>query len=394
MTPEWRRLFAAVVVVLIAAALLTGTGTGSGENAPPGQEELDDADSVLISIEVTEDGDAEWWVEYRYALDDNTTRTAFENLSADIEDEPDSYASRFREGIVGSAETAAQNTGREMTISEVTIETGTDPIPQADGRHGTISYQFTWEGFADAQGDSLEVGDAIHGFYLSPETTLLVSWPQSYELMEVRPTAENERDDRITWEGEMRFGSDEPAIRLGKTTEQDTENPDQDDGQSGSEDQPDESTEDGGTPPTDADGGGGTPATEGDGDGGLPMLVLAVAAVLMLGVVGTGGFVVLRRYETKEDSDLEAENAEQRPPPDLMSNEERVLTALEDHGGRMKQKELAEECDWHASKTSKVVNGLKEDDAIEVFRLGRENILTLPDHTLDPTEQGGENRDS
>jgi len=67
------------------------------------------------------------------------------------------------------------------------------------------------------------------------------------------------------------------------------------------------------------------------------------------------------------------------PPPELLSNEERVLRLLEDRGGRIKQQEVVSELEWTEAKTSQVVSGLREDGAIDVFRIGRENVLALPE---------------
>ena len=67
-------------------------------------------------------------------------------------------------------------------------------------------------------------------------------------------------------------------------------------------------------------------------------------------------------------------------PPELLSNEERVLQLLEQRGGRIKQQDVVSELDWTEAKTSQVVGDLREDDEIEVFRIGRENVLSLPDN--------------
>ncbi|PSQ56703.1 hypothetical protein BRD22_04940, partial [Halobacteriales archaeon SW_8_68_21] len=69
---------------------------------------------------------------------------------------------------------------------------------------------------------------------------------------------------------------------------------------------------------------------------------------------------------------------------DLLSNEEQVLRLVESKGGRMKQKRVAEELDWTAAKTSQVVTGLRDEGDLDGFRLGRENVLSLPDY--DPEE--------
>jgi Uncharacterized membrane-associated protein/domain len=64
-----------------------------------------------------------------------------------------------------------------------------------------------------------------------------------------------------------------------------------------------------------------------------------------------------------------------------LSNEERVLRLLKGNGGRMKQQQVVTELDWTDAKTSQVVGSLREDEKIEVFRIGRENVLTLPGET-------------
>lgn len=65
-------------------------------------------------------------------------------------------------------------------------------------------------------------------------------------------------------------------------------------------------------------------------------------------------------------------------PEDLLSNEENVIQLLEDRGGRAKQQDVVEAFGWSETKTSEVVNEMREDDALEVYRLGRENVLVLP----------------
>jgi uncharacterized membrane protein len=55
------------------------------------------------------------------------------------------------------------------------------------------------------------------------------------------------------------------------------------------------------------------------------------------------------------------------------------MRLVRDRGGRMKQQEVVSELDWSAARTSQVVSGLREDGALETFRLGRENVLKLPE---------------
>jgi hypothetical protein len=59
----------------------------------------------------------------------------------------------------------------------------------------------------------------------------------------------------------------------------------------------------------------------------------------------------------------------------------------------MKQKRVAEELDWTAAKTSQVVTGLRDDDDLDGFRLGRENVLSLPEYDAGPDGDDGETED-
>jgi hypothetical protein len=71
-------------------------------------------------------------------------------------------------------------------------------------------------------------------------------------------------------------------------------------------------------------------------------------------------------------------------PDELLSNEERVVRLLEEHGGRLKQQAVVAELDWTEAKTSQVVSDLRETGDVESFRLGRENVLSLPDAEEEP----------
>jgi uncharacterized membrane protein len=60
-----------------------------------------------------------------------------------------------------------------------------------------------------------------------------------------------------------------------------------------------------------------------------------------------------------------------------MRNEERVLREIADRGGRVKQQELVSALGWSDAKVSRTVSTLREQGAVEGFRLGNENILSL-----------------
>ncbi|WP_233255070.1 helix-turn-helix transcriptional regulator [Halopenitus persicus] len=72
------------------------------------------------------------------------------------------------------------------------------------------------------------------------------------------------------------------------------------------------------------------------------------------------------------------------PDPSLLSDEERVEALLDRNGGRMRQADIVEETGWSDAKVSQLLSAMAEADRIEKLRLGRENLISLPDHA--PTD--------
>jgi len=73
---------------------------------------------------------------------------------------------------------------------------------------------------------------------------------------------------------------------------------------------------------------------------------------------------------------VEPETAE-KTQQELLSDEDRVLQLLEEHGGRMKQVHIVEQTDWSKSKVSMLLSDMEEDGEISKLRVGRENIISL-----------------
>ncbi len=386
MVPSSRQLLLSLVVLTLAVTatpLLSDgvVGSETAVSADNGSEDIDvdDADTATMLVAVDDGGDAEWAIEYRYILDSSDSEEAFEAVQERITENSETYEERFREGMIQTAEMAMEETGREMEVGTVDTTVGTDPIPQASGQYGVISYEFSWDGFAEVGEGALGVGDAISGFYLSEDTALVISWPDSYELAEdPRPSGDDEDSTRVVWEGEERFSSAEPTLTLEKPEETASATSNESDVSGSSGDSDSDTAEDGGAESASDDGATTSTVTESpSSERSLIGIVLALLGVVVVGIASL--FVVRSRFSATE-TDEPAANS-------LLSNEERVLAALEAEGGRIKQKQLAERCDWHPSKTSKVVTSLKEDDVIDVFRIGRENIITHPDEQLGETNE-------
>lgn len=330
---------------------------------PPFQTGDVEPDSVLLRADVRPSGDATWTVEYRIRLDDNAT-AGFRSLQRDIEANESRYTDRFDRRMTDTVATAENATGRAMAVENVSVEARNATF----GDYGVVAYQFDWRGFAATDGDRVVAGDALGGLFLDQRTRLVVAVPDGYAASDVSPTPDERGNESVAWDGRQDFGQGEPRVVAAPT------------------------------------GSGGVGA-------GLPVSagLLAVVALLLAGGLGVvwwrrersaaggeadafGGTDANGGTPTPETDAGDGTDAaagagvagaaaatSDDPPPDLLSNEERVLRLLRQNGGRMKQQDVVAELGWTEAKTSQVVGGLREEGDLDSFRLGRENVLTLPE---------------
>ncbi|RLM71062.1 hypothetical protein DVK05_03070 [Halorubrum sp. Atlit-8R] len=376
----------AVIALLGAVGLALGAGGAGAVPFEGGFAQMDvEPDDVSMEVAVQPDGDARWTVEYRIRLGTDEEERAFEQLRADVENDTEAYTTRFRDRMASTAETAESATGRNMTVSNATVTAERRELPQA---YGVLTYRFEWTNFAAVDGDRLRVGDAVDGLFLDDASSLIVSWPEGYRLGETTPEPSEVRERSVVWNGPVDFSAGQPRISVG-------------------------------------------PA------GPLSGVPTAGIAALLGALVVAGAAVAYRRRDTEaaapigggdaeteatgdvpaDDSDAatgaaasdstaepaagdddgdapEPDSDEPRPVDgDLLSNEEQVLRLIESEGGRMKQKQVAERLDWTAAKTSQVVTGLRDEGDLDGFRLGRENVLSLPDYDPEGDADGADEDD-
>lgn len=344
-----RRTGVLLLTLILLTSLLSLPGTQS-THAQPGdvfaaQSDID-ADTVLLRVDLQEDGSAMWRVEYRLRLDDENSTEAFESLRTDIQQNRSEYEDRFAAGMRQTVAQAEDDTGRNMTLGAVSVEVTNTTIPQ---QYGVIAYSFRWEGFTRIEGDQLHAGDAIGGFFIDAETTLIIGWPGGYQLVDVAPPPSEQRDQAVVWTGRRDFTANEPRVIVSPG------------------------------PATTAPGGGGQPDPGESSD--LPWgMIIGVGLIALIGA-GVALSVYRRRGGPDPAATESVDDSEEEPPEALLSNEERVLRLLEEHDGRMKQQVVASELEWTDAKTSQVVGKLRDDGEIDVFRLGRENVISLPDES-------------
>ena len=387
-------------VALVAALVLAGVGaTGTTASAQPIDTIADtqvDPDDVSLRVDLREDGSAAWTIEYRVRLDDDNTTQAFESLQDDIAANDTGYVEEFRGRMVATADTAENDTNREMAIQNVSVEATQQQLPQ---EYGVLTYTFVWTNFAVVDNGSITAGDALAGFFLDTETTLQFSWPAGYDVETVQPEPDSLRTDSqvAAWSGPLEFGTSEPTIVVTEATAGEPTT----------------------TAPAGGDGGTSPGGDGGDADSGLP-----IGAILAVGLaVAVAGWLFYRRRNEDDTAsqpaaatagdgaspddgaadtptpaesgtgarafgaDDSGEGTDAAAPPwedELLSNQEKVLALVEHEGGRMKQQEVATTLEWTDAKTSQVVGKMRDEDDLDAFRLGRENVLVLPDEEFGP----------
>ncbi len=367
-----------VLLVVVVSATATG-GVGALEGDAPTQVGVE-TDSTRLNVDLQSDGNASWELVYRIELDDANTTAAFENITQEANENPSTYLGPFRERMERTVAAAENSTGREMRVESVELETHRESQPQVE--YGLFVYRFEWVNFATATNGTIEAGDAIEQFFLNDQTSLRMRAPDDYSVGSVTPDPSRTDDSEVVWDGQLDFDPGEPQVVFSQQAQTPTSTAGGTDGTDG----------------TDTDAGGADEGTDpGSGDTGdqvgllFGVMVVVIGAAVMLFVRQRGSEGDGAQPSSGGDDAggaVTEDTGSDELPPELLSNEERVLQLLENGGGRMKQQEVAEQLDWTGAKTSQVVGDLREEDKVEAFRLGRENVLTLPDVEL---EQSGEN---
>ncbi len=332
----------------------------------------------VIRIQVGEDGDAVWTVESRYRLEEGDGEAFEAYAEAVTAGERD--VGYDRETFERFAAIAAAETDRGVEITDSGWEEPRTESEETDDGEtvevGVVAYSATWTEFAVDDGDRIELGDALG----ADDGTWLPSLRADQRLIIERPSAEYTFDrtprglqnGALVWDGPYEFAPQEIDVSFEYT-----------------------GGDDGNGTVDDGDGDGD------DGEGVLGSLLSPYAVglgLVILAALGAGSYYVTTRRPTAESTVAEVEDgadgrggapADPTPPaesvdPELLSDEERVLRLLDERGGRMKQGRIVEETGWSNAKVSQLLSKMDENDEIEKLRIGRENLITLPE--VDPTE--------
>ncbi|MFB6112938.1 MAG: helix-turn-helix transcriptional regulator [Halodesulfurarchaeum sp.] len=324
-----------------------------------------DPTATVITIQVQPDGDARWSIAYRFELSDENETAAFEDLRGEFVDgtegSPGSVAV-FR----AAASRVSDRTGTDMRITSV--DRSATVRSENETRIGVLEVTFTWTNFATVHNESIAVGRAFEGGWfgdLSRSQTLVIEPPQGYQVYTARPSTDIV-DGALQWEGPQQFAPGEPTVQFVPAEAQTTEPP---------------------VGPTQ----------------GIPWLYMAIGFVVLViaattllawrgGYLGDGepagggeppeepGPPSEAASEEADEPSTEQDAAAAEPvDTELLSDEERVERLLREHDGRMKQARIVEETRWSNAKVSQLLSSMAEDDRVEKLRIGRENLISLPE---------------
>jgi len=357
------------------------------------RQQTDDAitspSATRILVELNPDRSADWTVAVRYSLADENETAAFETAGE-----------RFRAGEVGPSadlfegfrREANRNVSRSMSIQDVDREVVVHEDPQEFDvatedavAVGELRLTFTWTAFLAQDGESLVLGDALTTSgnetwlrSLEASQTLEVATPDGYTVTGTPSTAVTRLSDGdVIIEGPQTFDGGEPVAIV-------------------------------------------------YGPAGSPPWGMVAAAVLLAATLVAGSAVGYRRVngadaeadepvangdeagtreggrspvsgpnvgggsetDAGEADDADGDEGEDGDGPDLslLSDEERVERLLDESGGRMRQADIVAETGWSDAKVSQLLSAMADEGRVEKLRLGRENLISLPD---DEDDEGG-----
>ena len=347
--------------------------------------------TTRIRIDLNPDRSADWTVAVRYSLADENETAAFRTAGDRFEDGSIGPNADLFEGFRREAN---RNVDRSMAIEDVDREAevyenpgGYEVATEDAAAVGELRLTFTWTAFLERDGESLVLGDALTTpgnetwlRSLEATQTLEVATPEGYAVTGTPSTAVTQLSGGdVIIEGPQTFDGGEPvaivydpagtgapwatvtaavvlaaALLAGSVVGYRRID--------AGGDGPDGPAANGRGDAASAD--GSTSAAAGDAgpgsDGG------AAAA----GGAGDGG--------------------DDEPDLSLLSDEERVERLLGENGGRMRQADIVAETGWSDAKVSQLLSAMADEGRVEKLRLGRENLISLPDDEEAGGDVGGD----
>ncbi|ESS06747.1 MAG: hypothetical protein A07HB70_01018 [uncultured archaeon A07HB70] len=355
-------LLAGVSVAPVATAGQPGLAPSALSGGPAAA--FDAPENTTIEVRLYTNASARWTVRTTYLLEDEAEESAFREYAAAYRD-GETDAGPRADPFAAAVDRAGAATDREMRLTNVSRE------GRVDGGVGVVAVSFHWTGFLGrGENETLRLdealalgGDRTWLGSLTGDQVLVVRTPSGYSIVDSSgPSFDAIENNAIRFEGPREFES-RLTVTYRQTGPATPERPDR-------------------SLPWGLFGGG--------------VLVVAAAAVLYVRLRGRGGQPAPTADDDPRadgaaadpeptgesdgaDESEDEDEAESEPDPELLADDERVERLLEQNDGRMKQAAIVEETGWSDAKVSQLLSSMADEGQVEKLRLGRENLISLPD---------------
>ena len=143
-------------------------------------------------VDLAADGSATVTMTSTFDLTTANESEAFAELQND-QQARERFRTSFSERMGGVAADAANETGREMSITDSSIDVRTV------GDTGVVELSVTWDGLAAVEGDTLTVTEPVASGF-EPDRAFRLSVPDDYAVTSVSLEADGSADGTVTWE--------------------------------------------------------------------------------------------------------------------------------------------------------------------------------------------------
>ncbi|MEM2098448.1 MAG: MarR family transcriptional regulator [Candidatus Bathyarchaeia archaeon] len=285
---------------------------------------------LLFFIIFTHDAYCQSYVEYKIQI--NTDNSAYWVVTVVSSINSNIDIKGFQERVTALVTAAANETGREMSVDENSLQM-IDEISWDTQSRKTI-YSFIWQNFSVEKNGAITLGDVFHtpDFFkqLYGDGTLQITYPETYNILSVspHPDEQNNAAGTIKWLVTEYFIKAKPEIILQNKT-QNIEN--------GNRQQ-------------------------------FAFIGISVISIVVLALVA---IYMLKRQKSKN-----------KPPkpiitPHIESDEEKIIKLIHLSNGSIRQSVIAEKCGFSKAKTSQILSALEQKGTITRYKRGRDKIVIL-----------------
>ncbi len=155
------------------------------------------ATTPSLTVDLRADGDAEVTVVSTFDLDSDDERAAFDELRSN-DTAREAYTARFADRWRAVAANTAEETGREMTVSDASLEL------TREGSTGVATFTVTWTNLAAVEDGTVRLFEPFNSGF-EPDRRFVVVLPDGYDLRRASGERTSRTDGRIVYDADAQF---------------------------------------------------------------------------------------------------------------------------------------------------------------------------------------------